>query len=559
MAAPRTAAQPPDAPEPERDATRRDATRRDTFRREPARREAGAPAHVPGPADQWLARLRPPADQDAELAAEAESLAALGWPQVGAGDEPAAGDKPAAGAGGGPPDGDLAWLACLPGALIAEYADAAAAVVPPPREVLKAGFWDRSGEAGLGFASGGNADTLPPGPVLAGLAGRAWAGGLGGLTDDELIGVLRAGRRLASWSAALELAAAGEVMGRRYAEAEATGDARDAEHVGDEVAAALTLTARSADRLTDLAGALWRLPGTAAALAAGRIDLPRAELIAAECTGLSAEHAAAVEAEVLAAAPALTTGQLRPVVRRAVIAADPAAALTRKEQARKDARVERWAEHAGTAALAGRDLPPAAVLAADRHLSALAAQLKAAGLTGTTDNLRASAYLCLLAGQPVTTLLPGPAAADPAGDPQAPGGTGGDPRRGPALTGSVSSDNRGGPGLGGSWQGSALTAGPAPTGSASSGVPALAGSGSPGGPALTGSLSRGVLALAGNVNLTMPLATWLGFSEAPGEAAGYGALDAADARSLAAALAARPGNRWCITLTDAAGRPAAHG
>ncbi|MDR0342746.1 MAG: HNH endonuclease, partial [Nocardiopsaceae bacterium] len=56
-----------------------------------------------------------------------------------------------------------------------------------------------------------------------------------------------------------------------------------------------------------------------------------------------------------------------------------------------------------------------------------------------------------------------------------------------------------------------------------------------------------------------PLATWLGLSESPGEACGHGALDAADARSLAAALAARPGNRWCITLTDARGRPVAHG
>ncbi|HZC41593.1 MAG TPA: hypothetical protein VE343_13030, partial [Streptosporangiaceae bacterium] len=211
LAEPGTAAQRPDAP----------GRRRDTARREP-----GTAAQGLSPADKWLARLRLPADHEAELAAEAESLAALGWPQLLAGEAPAAADEPAAGAGSGPPDGDLAWLACLPGALITEYADAAA--VPPSREVLKAGFWDRSGHAGLGFASGGNADTLPPGPVLAGLAGRAWAGGLAALTDDELIGLLRAGRRLASWSAALELAAAGEVMGRRYAEAEATGDTRDA-------------------------------------------------------------------------------------------------------------------------------------------------------------------------------------------------------------------------------------------------------------------------------------------------------------------------------------------
>jgi hypothetical protein len=44
---------------------------------------------------------------------------------------------------------------------------------------------------------------------------------------------------------------------------------------------------------------------------------------------------------------------LRNAARRAVIAADPSAARRRKERAQQDARVERWDEHAGTAALAG--------------------------------------------------------------------------------------------------------------------------------------------------------------------------------------------------------------
>jgi hypothetical protein len=61
------------------------------------------------------------------------------------------------------------------------------------------------------------------------------------------------------------------------------------------------------------------------------------------------------------------------------------------------------------------------------------------------------------------------------------------------------------------------------------------------------------------VNLTMPLATWLGLSDAPGHAAGYGPLDAGDSRDLAARLAGQPGSRWCITLTGEGGRPVAHG
>ena len=41
-----------------------------------------------------------------------------------------------------------------------------------PVEVLKAGRWDRTQGNGGGFAAGGLADHLPPGPVLAGLARR---------------------------------------------------------------------------------------------------------------------------------------------------------------------------------------------------------------------------------------------------------------------------------------------------------------------------------------------------------------------------------------------------
>ena len=301
------------------------------------------------------------------------------------------------------------WLAQrgeLPGDLwLAEEPGRAAGDTAPP-EVLKAGRWGRSGGDGAGFAAGGVTDDLPPGPVLAGFADDAWTAGLGRLSDDELIGVLRASRRLASWAAAMELACVADLWRRRTAEEDA-GDTGAAGHAGDEIAAALTLTGRAADGVLDLAIALQRLPAASAALAAGAIDLPRAKVIADEVTGLTDEHATAVDQVIARAAPGQTTGQLRAAARRAVIAADPAAARKRKEQALREARVERWDESAGTAALAGRDLPPVSVLAADQNLTALATQLKNAGVAGTLDTLRAQAYLALLTGAPVSSLLPG--------------------------------------------------------------------------------------------------------------------------------------------------------
>ena len=169
---------------------------------------------------------------------------------------------------------------------------------PGAREVLKAGRWDRAGGDGAGFAAGGVTDGLPPGPTLAGLARDAWHDGLHRLTDDELIGVLRAARRLASWATALELAAAGDLHRRRQADQDA-GDTGAANFTGDEIAAALTLTARSADGLLDLALTLRRLPLTSAALAAGDIDVPKAMVIAQELTGLTGDHAAAVEQAII--------------------------------------------------------------------------------------------------------------------------------------------------------------------------------------------------------------------------------------------------------------------
>jgi hypothetical protein len=495
----------------------------------------------------WGPTVRAASRRDAELAAEMDALAAarrLMPPDDWELDELVPDPRC------GPPDGADAWLADLPAELLFEYL--AATEDPPCREAIVAGRLPRQPGDGwppgdsCGFAAGGVADELPPGPVLAGLAGDAWTAGLGRLSDDELIGVLRAARRLASWSAAMELAAVTDLATRREAESAGEGSCAPGEHIGDEIAAALTLTARAADVLLDLATALRRLPATMAALAAGRIDRYRATVIAEELAGLGDEHAAVVEQQVLDHAPDQTTGQLRAAARRAVLAADPAAARERKERAARDARVERWDEHAGTAALAGRDLPPADVLAADHNLSALADSLRRAGVSGTMDQLRARAYLALLTGQPLTALT---GRGTPLGDRWTGTGAGGSGPGGSCPGGS----RPGGPYPGGSGHGGSWSGGSSPDGS----WPGEYGHGEPGpGELSSGTCGHGPL---GAVNLTMPLATWLGLSDAPGHAAGYGPLDASDSRDLADRLAGQPGSRWCITLTGEDGRPVAHG
>ena len=279
-------------------------------------------------------------------------------------------------------------------------------------ELISAGFLPRtppsstSSRAGSGFEAGGALDTCAPGASLAGRADAVTRDGrLAQLNDDELIGVVRAWRRLESWCSAGTLAAIAELARRRPAERTAPAAAGQfpaqlSEFISDEVAAALTLSGQTAGAYLDLALDLaLRLPATARALHEGVIDYPKARLIADLTRILSDEDARAVEARILAAAGDQTTAQLRAAVSRAVIAVDPEAAARRRQEAQKDPRVRRWQEDAGTAALGGFGLPPAEVLEADQRITERALALRDAGLPGSLEELRARAYLDTLLGQ----------------------------------------------------------------------------------------------------------------------------------------------------------------
>ena len=167
----------------------------------------------------------------------------------------------------------------------------------------------------------------------------------------------------------------------------------------DQVANALGESRFRADELLGTAGHLdTHLPGTRAALRDGTVSLGKARLIATATGLLDATEARAAEAEVLDRAARLTPGGLRAAIARAVMEAAPDKARKRRETAARFARVERWAEDSGNAALAGRELPPDQVLAVDDRITWWAGELRTAGLGGGTDEIRARAYLDLLLG-----------------------------------------------------------------------------------------------------------------------------------------------------------------
>ena len=213
------------------------------------------------------------------------------------------------------------------------------------------------------------------------------------MSEAELAGIMCAWDRVEAHAAARKLAVVAELDRRNPGPA-------DAEFTADQIANALGESRFRADELMGTAGHLdTHLPGTKAALRDGTLSLGKARIIATATGLLDPGEAAAAEAGVLDRAGRLTPGSLRAAIARAVIEAAPDKARKRRETAAKFARVERWAEDSGNAALAGRELPPDQVLAADERITARARELKAAGVDGGTDELRARALLDLLLGQ----------------------------------------------------------------------------------------------------------------------------------------------------------------
>jgi len=257
-----------------------------------------------------------------------------------------------------------------------------------------------------GFAEAEFLDACGPCAALAGSAQQALDDGLGELPDNDLVGVLRAAQRLEAWQAGIQLAAVAELDARRLRQAGRPGSSRASEQISAELAAAMVLTGRSADLLLGLARDLARLPHVRRALIDGRIDRARAAVFAAELAGLGDVAAAAVGMGFADVAGSMTTGQLRAALRSMVLSVDPAAARRRAERGRADTRVESWQEGSGNVGLAGRELPPADAIAADRRLTAIARTLKDAGAPGTLDQLRAAVFTALLAGRDPETLLP---------------------------------------------------------------------------------------------------------------------------------------------------------
>jgi hypothetical protein len=337
------------------------------------------------------------------------------------------------------------------------------------------------------------ADALHPGPVLAALTAQA-VSGLDSLTDNELIGALQAGRRLANLADYQQTMVIAEFARRRQGEFEAAKargipvGCRDGEFPGEELAMELVDTGACTGARIDAAIELTtRLPRTLAGMADGTIDLARATTIAMRTRSLTSTDAAYADEVLAEAAPGLRPDQLARKAAALEMRLAPEAVRARKELARQlGQRLEARREESGNASLAGRELDTADVIASKAHIDAIAIKLRDSGLIeGTLDTLRALALVDLTQGRDPLDRIRPRQAADPA-----------------------------------------RPADPAP-------LPAL-------------------------INLLVPAGTVLGWGTAPAQAGGWGLLDAEETGALIRAASQHPRTRWCFTLTAPDGTAIAH-
>ena len=352
------------------------------------------------------------------------------------------------------------------------------------------------------------------------------------LHPGELVDALAAAEQLKAWADAAQLSALAELTDW-CATLRGVGDGFNqvpaAVMAGAEAGPALGVSPRSAAMRVGLAQDLRRLPATMAALRAGRLSLAKVRAVSEALVALGDADAALVEAQVLQSHGHATQAGLVAALRRAVIAADPAAAEDRHRRAVKTrgvwrqnledglARLE-WLAPADQIATAHAAITTLARAAQDADRSAARAA-RAGGQpepeVRTLDQARCDVLADLTSDQLSDLLTTHPTR----------------PSREPGQSPPRHAEARG--------------AGRGTTGPGDLGPRAAAAADAPSGSRGAG-LGGG--RLRPRIDVVVGLGTLLGLNDLPAELAGYGPIPASIARRLAAE------GTWRRLLTDPTGR-----
>jgi Domain of unknown function (DUF222) len=431
--------------------------------------------------------------------------------------------------------------------------------------------------------SGEGPDCPPPGADLTALLDGA-ADAQDDLDERQSLGMTSAARRARAHADYLEIigvARFGRLSAQRLEASKARGDrvrSRDGEYAAEELGFEMTASAYSASHLLDMAANIvGRLPATLAAMAAGLIDRDRARIISNATIHLSDELAAEADKILAGAAPDLRLADLAKKAVRLEARLDPEGVRQRKDDARHDRRVELRREDSGAACLAGRELDPAEAIAGKASIDAEAVRLRNAGMPGSLAEIRTVVLLDRIHQRsPWDRLAPPPVEPDP--------DDGLDPAEdpGPSDDADPDLDNDFGNGRDNDFgrDGSASGDATAPTDpdapapapadgdyddddqdegaedeEEDEGRPAGFDGPPPGSPFDQTGRKTPLPAL---INITIPAATLLGWSNEPADVGSWGLMDDETARALIEAASRHPRTRWCYTLTGPDGHATAH-
>lgn len=379
----------------------------------------------------------------------------------------------------------------------------------------------------------------------------------------------------------------------------------------EELRFQLALGPREAEDLVSLAmAAPGRLPAMMAQMAQGMANSRRTLAVHRATAGLSDDDALLVDAALAPEARQMTVEQLGNRARYLAMKLDPESADRRKQRGKRDTRVETWQEGSGNAALAGRELDPEVVLAANAYYDSIAKLLKRAGIPGSLRELRVLAFTDRNTGKDPLDRIPGYPNAGrtrPADERPGPGGEPaasptGDTRRGSSdladAAGTSSRDatsHDGAPAADSPPAGTPAASSPgedglrddgwrddeqwnswddedeSPNGGRESGNRGSGSGGTdgdgrrcgkrPAGPGGQGGSPSGGASppFPADIHLLIPVGTLLGWSGAPGQASRLGFLGPRATRDLVQAASRHPRTRWQVTLVGPDGTAMAHG
>jgi hypothetical protein len=340
-------------------------------------------------------------------------------------------------------------------------------------------------------------------------------------------------------------------------------------------------------------------------MAAGAIDRDRARAISNATLRLPGDLAAEADKILAEAAPEMRLADLQQKAARLEARLDPEGVARRKDEARRDRRVELRREDSGAACLSGRELDPAEALAGKASIDAEAVRLRNAGLPGTLAQIRAAILIDRIHQRsPWDRLAPPPREPEPE--------TGGEPDDDPgpdeddafdsaddafdsaddAFDSADDADDRADDddreddaddrGDYADYAFDSADDDPedyadgradddpedyaddredgadepeAQADEEDEGRPAGVDGPPPGSPFDQSGRKTPLPAL---INITIPAGTLLGWSNAPADIGTWGLMDAGTARDLIEAASHHPRTRWCYTLTGPDGQATAH-